>query len=103
AVLNIDGSASGPLQNFLRYTVDSPVGEWIGHFTDEAKGTGNAALSLKLALPLHHMRDAKANGVLKFAGNGVTLMDAMPEITQTSGQLEFDEKGVTLRDIKGNF
>ncbi|GGC10180.1 DUF3971 domain-containing protein [Oxalicibacterium flavum] len=103
SVLHIDGTASGPLQNFLRYTVDSPVGEWIGHFTDEAKGSGNAALSLKLALPLHHMREAKVNGALKFANNGVTLMNVMPEIAQTSGRLEFDEKGVMLRDIKGSF
>jgi len=101
--LQIDGTAKGPLQNFLRYTVDSPVGEWIGHFTDESKGTGNASLALKLNLPLHNMHDAKVNGVLKFANNGVTLMNAMPEIAQTNGRLEFNEKGVSLHDIKGNF
>ncbi|GGI18253.1 YhdP family protein [Oxalicibacterium faecigallinarum] len=101
--LQIDGTAKGPLQNFLRYTVDSPVGEWIGHFTDESKGTGNASLTLKLNLPLHNMHDAKVNGVLKFANNGVTLMNAMPEIAQTNGSLEFNEKGVSLHEIKGTF
>ncbi|WP_293780598.1 YhdP family protein [uncultured Oxalicibacterium sp.] len=103
SVLQIDGTASGPLQRLLRYTVDSPVGEWIGHFTDESSGTGNATLALKLDLPLHDMHHAKVNGTLKFANNGVTLMRDMPEIAQTNGRLEFDEKGVTLHNIKGNF
>src|SRR5690606_17515297 len=72
SVLHIDGNAHGPLQNFLGYTVDSPVGEWIGHFTDETRGSGDASLALKLALPLHHMHDAKVDGVLTFDNNGVT-------------------------------
>lgn len=102
-VLEIDGSAAGPLHDLVQYTVDSPVAGWIGHFTDETKAGGNATLGLKLQLPLNHLIDAKVKGMLKFAGNEVTLMNAMPAMTQTSGQLEFDEKGVTLNGIKAGF
>lgn len=102
-LLEIDGNAAGPLQDLVQYTVDSPVAEWIGHFTDETKATGNADLALKLQLPLNHMVDAKVTGKLTFANNGVTLMNAMPQMTQTSGHLTFDEKGVALNGIKTSF
>ncbi|WP_325512547.1 YhdP family protein [Oxalicibacterium sp.] len=102
-MLEIDGNAAGPLQDLVQYTIDSPVAGWIGHFTDETKASGNATLALKLQLPLNHIIDAKVNGKLRFANNNVTLMNAMPQMTQTNGQLEFDEKGVTLDGIKTSF
>jgi uncharacterized protein (TIGR02099 family) len=102
-VLQIDGHAAGPLDDMLQYTVDSPVAAWIGHFTDETRANGNATLSLKLQLPLHHMAEAKVQGTLKFEDNNITLMKAMPAITQTSGQLQFNERGVQLDNIKGSF
>lgn len=102
-MLEIDGDASGTLQDLVQYTVDSPVAGWIGHFTDETTATGNAALALKLRLPLNHMNDAKVDGRLKFADNGVTLMNAMPQMTQTGGVVAFNEKGVTLEGVKTNF
>ncbi|HEY6774068.1 MAG TPA: YhdP family protein [Oxalicibacterium sp.] len=102
-MLEIDGGASGPLQNLVQYTVDSPVAGWIGHFTDETKATGDAALDLKLHLPLNHLVDARVEGRLKFADNGVTLMNAMPQMTQTGGVVAFNEKGVTLEGVKTNF
>lgn len=102
-VLEIDGHAAGTLQNFVRYTVDSPVADWIGRFTDETKATGDATLGLKLALPLNHVIDAKVQGALKLAGNNIILQNGMPALMQSSGQLEFDEKGLTLKGTKANF
>ncbi|HEX2605485.1 MAG TPA: YhdP family protein [Oxalicibacterium sp.] len=103
SVLQIDGHAAGSLNDMLQYTVDSPVAGWIGHFTDDTQASGNATLALKLQLPLHHMAEAKVQGTLKFENNGITLMKGMPAITQTGGQLEFNESGVQLDNIKGNF
>ncbi|MDB5838883.1 MAG: hypothetical protein JWQ23_835 [Herminiimonas sp.] len=102
-ILNITGSAGGPLQNFLRYTVDSPVGDWIGRFTDETRGSGNAKLGLKLDLPLAHPHDAKVQGTLQFAGNDVTLQNLIPPLMQASGDLKFHEKGFELNAIRANF
>ena len=103
ALLQIDGHAAGSLQDMVRYTVNSPVSGWIGGFTDDVRANGDAALALKLTLPLNHVKDAKVLGTLKFDGNGITLLDGMPAITQTTGQLAFDENGVRLQAIKGNF
>ena len=102
-VLDIDGNAAGTLQNLVQYTLDSPVATWIDHFTDETKASGNATLGLKLHLPLHKMIDAKVKGILKFNNNNVTLQNVIPMMSGTTGQLEFDEKGLTLNGVKSTF
>jgi uncharacterized protein (TIGR02099 family) len=102
-VLEIDGNAAGTLQTLVQYTLDSPVAEWIDHFTDETKASGNATLGLKLQLPLHKMIDAKVQGILKFNNNNVTLQNVIPMMSGTTGQLEFNEKGLTLNGIKSTF
>ncbi|MES2024038.1 MAG: YhdP family protein [Pseudomonadota bacterium] len=102
-MLEIDGSAAGTMQNLVKYTVDSPVATWIDHFTDETKATGNGTLGLKLQLPLNRLIDAKVQGVLKFANNNVTLQNVIPLMSGVTGQLEFNEKGLTLNGIKSTF
>lgn len=103
SVLDVDGEAAGPLQNFVRFTHDSPVAEWIGHFTDETKATGNAKLGLKLLLPLHRMPESKVLGTLYFTGNTVTLRNIMPPLAGATGSLEFNEKGFNIGSIKSTF
>jgi len=102
-LLQIDGNAEGVLQEFLAYTVDSPVSDWIARFTDETKASGNAKLRLKMALPLDHMSDAKVQGSLQFVNNDVTLQNAMPPLLATTGKLEFNERGLTISGVKANF
>ncbi|WP_151639201.1 YhdP family protein [Noviherbaspirillum aerium] len=102
-VLDVTGNAAGPFENFLRFTNESPVANWIEHFTDETKASGNTSLALKLQLPLHNMREAKVKGSLQFAGNNVTLMNVMPPLLNTTGKLEFHEKGFSLANIRSNF
>ena len=102
-LLMVDGSVDGSLQDFVRYTVDSPVSEWIGHFTEETKASGNAKLALKLQLPLMRLIESKVEGALQFANNEVTLQNAMPPLLSTVGKLDFNERGLTLRGIKANF
>ncbi|RJG05569.1 TIGR02099 family protein [Noviherbaspirillum cavernae] len=102
-LLEISGDAAGSLQDFVGYANDSPVAEWIGHFTEETKASGNAKLALKLELPLAHMDEARVKGTLQFINNNVTLFNAMPSLAGTSGKLEFHEKGFNLNGIKASF
>jgi uncharacterized protein (TIGR02099 family) len=102
-VLDVDGDAAGPLQNFLRFTNDSPVAGWIDHFTEETKGSGNAKLALKLQLPLNHLPESKVHGTLQFSGNNVSLRNAMPPLLASNGKLEFREDGFSIGGIKSNF
>ena len=102
-VLDIRGGGAGALQDFLQFTKDSPVAEWIGHFTEPTLATGNARLALKLQLPLARLLDTKVQGTLQFANNDVTLEPAIPALQQTSGELKFHERGFSLNNIRSTF
>jgi uncharacterized protein (TIGR02099 family) len=103
ALLSIDGTAAGSLQELVNYTIDSPVLDWIARFTEDTKASGNAKLGLKLQMPLHHMEESRVQGTLQFAGNEVTLQNGMPPLVATSGKLDFNERGVTLGGIRASF
>lgn len=103
SMLTLEGNAAGPLQAMLDYVNQSPVVDWIANFTEESKASGNAKLALKIALPLHEMKEAKVQGTLQFAGNAVTLQKENPPILQTQGELKFNENGFALSGIKGSF
>jgi uncharacterized protein (TIGR02099 family) len=102
-MLDIDGNAAGPLQEFLRYVSVTPVLEWIGHFTESTQGTGPARLGLKLHLPLANLHDAKVQGALQLQNNDVTLFPELPPIQAALGRVEFSEHGVNLNGIGASF
>lgn len=101
--LNLDGTAVGALRNFVRFTKDSPVANWIGHFTNDIDASGNASLGLKLQLPLARISESTVQGELRFDRNDITLQPDMPPLLLTTGLLEFNEKGINLPAIKANF
>jgi len=101
-LLDIDGNAAGPMQEFLKYVTASPVLGWIEHFTDETTATGNAKLALKLHLPIERMLESTVQGSLQLAGNDVVLFHDMPPVLGTQGKIEFNEKGVNLNGLNGS-
>ncbi|MGZ3237082.1 MAG: YhdP family phospholipid transporter, partial [Burkholderiaceae bacterium] len=100
--LNVDGTATSTLQNFVKFTKDSPVANWIGHFTNDITSAGNASLGLKLQLPLARLVESKVQGELRFDKDDITLQDGMPPLLLTNGTLMFNEKGIDLPMIKAN-
>jgi uncharacterized protein (TIGR02099 family) len=102
-VLDIDGEARGPLQEFVHYANASPVIDWIGGFTEQTRASGDARLALKLRLPLGRPEQATVLGSLLFANNDVVLQDAMPPLSGVSGRLEFTEQGFTLHGMRAGF
>ncbi|WP_343730296.1 YhdP family protein [Duganella sp.] len=103
SMLEIDGSAAGPMQEFLKYVGNSPVLEWISHFTDETQATGNARLGLSLRIPLAHAIDTKVNGTLQLQNNDIVLMSDLPVVQSSQGKIEFNEQGVNLNQLSGLF
>jgi uncharacterized protein (TIGR02099 family) len=101
--LVIDGEANGPLQEFVRFTNESPVHGWIAQFTEETRASGNARLQLKLQMPLAHLIDTKVKGSLQLAGNNVTLRNLIPPLANATGKIEFFEKGFNLNNIRATF
>ncbi|HEX8612027.1 MAG TPA: YhdP family protein [Telluria sp.] len=102
-VLEIDGNAVGPLQEFLGYMEASPVLNWIGRFTEHTRATGNARLGLKLQLPLAHLIEAKVQGTLQLMNNDVVLFEPLPPLQSAIGKLEFNEKGINLNGVGASF
>ncbi|GGY82900.1 YhdP family protein [Pseudoduganella plicata] len=101
SILEIDGFGAGAMQDYLRYVANSPVLEWIGHFTDQTTATGNARLALKLQLPLARLRESKVQGSLQLQGNDVVLWHDMPPVLLATGKIEFNEHGMNLNGLNG--
>ncbi len=102
-LLDIKGNAEGALQNQVGFVNVTPVTDWIGHLTEKTVATGNASLALTLRLPLEKPENAAVNGTLRFRGNDIVLLEDLPVITGTQGQLHFSEKGFWLEKIKAGF
>lgn len=102
SVLEIDGNASGALQNYFDYVNNSPVVGWIDDFTAESKGDGTAKLALKLRLPLARLPESTVNGTLQFNNNAVSLQEVIPKLSAAQGKLEFNEKGFNLNGVSAN-
>jgi uncharacterized protein (TIGR02099 family) len=103
AILDIKGSASGSLQDFVHYVSLSPVIDWIANFTEDTRASGNAKLALAFRLPFARLRETKVQGALQFSNNDVRLQSLLPLLTQTNGKLEFNEKGFALTDVAAQF
>lgn len=103
AVLDINGTATGNLEDMLQYVNASPVVDWIGNFTEEAHATGPAKLALKFSLPLARALDTKLQGSLQLGGNDIVLQALVPGFNQTQGRLDFSERGLTLNGINAQF
>lgn len=102
-MLEIDGAANGPLQDFLRYVAASPVLGWIGHFTEDTQASGNARLGLKLRMPLAHLPDTKVQGSLQLLGNDVSLFPELPPLNAALGRIDFFDHGVNLNGVGASF
>jgi uncharacterized protein (TIGR02099 family) len=94
----VAGEAAGATSDFLRFVDASPVGEWIGRFSEGAHATGNGKLALKFTLPLGNAEGVKVEGDYHFIDNTLRLPN-VPALSQVSGNLEFAQKGMQSRDL----
>ena len=101
--LVLDGTANGPMQEFVRYVETSPVTGWIGHFTEQVRASGNGRLALKLHMPMTHPRDTLVQGALQLMNNDVVLFPELPPLQATIGKLDFTEQGMTLNGVGASF
>ena len=85
AVLTINGAASGPSQDFLRFIAQSPVGDSINHFTDpfRVEGAGNLdPASGSAAAPPTNRRCGR---IRQFARNRLQVDPALPAFAEAGG------------------
>ncbi len=87
--LHIRGRATGPTADFLRFVEASPVGESIGHFTEDMRAQGNGTLDLKLLLPLPGLDKSLIEGHYQFASNRLNVDADLPLLDDVQGGLRF--------------
>ncbi|TMH62852.1 MAG: TIGR02099 family protein [Betaproteobacteria bacterium] len=102
ALVRIDGEASGPTADFLRFVAESPVAGWIGHFTDGAEAAGAGKLSLKLELPLGKPEADRVAGEYTFSANRIKLPGDMPLVNRLNGKLAFTERELGSAQLTGD-
>lgn len=103
AELTVDGVTSGPVPAYLALAGSSPLGQLLDGALDEARGSGNWRMPLKLKVPLMNTDDTQVQGKILFADNTFTFMPEMPLLSQMRGDLDFSEKGVQAKEIRAQF
>lgn len=103
STLTLKGDARGPAADFVKYLNSSPIGHWIGDFTDETRANGNTQLALQLSMPLEHTDRSKVTGRARFLRNDVTLISGLPTFGAVDGELAFTERGISLDNLRGTF
>ncbi|MBL8438334.1 MAG: TIGR02099 family protein [Zoogloeaceae bacterium] len=102
-LLEIQGKASGPTPDFLRFVSESPVAQQIDHFTDDMRAEGNGRLDLRLDMPLRNTASTKVRGTFAFSGNRLVVVPELPPITEAGGRVSFTAQALTLSDGRGRF
>ena len=97
-IVRINGEVAGPTKDFLAFIEQSPVAEWIGHFSDGAQAVGNGRLALNFELPLAAPPSATVIGEYQFIGNELRIAGA-PQLDQVNGKISFGGHSLTGRDI----
>ena len=98
AVLQVDGQATGPTPDFLRFMEESPVGEWTGHFTRGASASGEGRLALKLSLPMGDPSANRVAGEFTFQNDQLQFV-GVPPLAQVNGRVTFTNRELRGRDI----
>jgi uncharacterized protein (TIGR02099 family) len=101
-LLHIDGEANGPIEDFIRFTNSSPVGERLRGFTRDVDGSGPMKLALQLQVPLRHSHDTTLSGRLSFLGD--TLRPSgLPLLEQVRGDIDFTGDSLNAKNLTAQF
>jgi len=96
--VTVEGSATGPLTDFLRYVAVSPVDAMTGEITQGAEGQGNGLLTLNLDLPLGKREGHKVWGEFTFA-NAQLRVPGVPRLSQLNGKFAFSNGDMSAREL----
>jgi len=100
--LLIDGRAGGSIQDFIRFSNFSPVGERLRGFTDALNGSGPMRLTLKMQVPLRRNQDTRLTGKLSFLGNTL-FQPGLPRLEQVRGDIDFTDDSLNAKSITAQF
>lgn len=103
STLHLEGEISGAVPAFLALATNYELGQLIDGVLDEAQGSGNWRVPLKLEVPLLNAEDTKVNGRIVFAANDFRFVPEMPMLRNVQGELLFSEQGVRTDEVTAMF
>lgn len=100
ATLLVDGQTRGPVSAYLALAANYELGDLIHGVLDEAEGTGDWIVPLKLEVPLRNPEDTKVDGGILFNSSDFRFVPEMPMLRGVRGELAFSEKACesTMRE-----
>jgi uncharacterized protein (TIGR02099 family) len=101
--LTLKGSGVGPAQDMVKFVNASPITSRIDNFASATEVSGEAALDLKLILPLADLSKTKIDVAIGLNRNQVKVDDSLPRFDNVSGQLAFNDEGFALNNLTGEF
>lgn len=100
-VVAVSADARGPLPDLLTFMATSPLGGLTGNALDQATGTGNADLQLRLSLPISDLQKSKVQGSVTLAGNNdLRIRPDTPPLSRVRGAVQFSETGFSLSNVQ---
>jgi uncharacterized protein (TIGR02099 family) len=100
-MIEVQGNVDGSTNQFLDFINASPVDNYIDGFTETMRATGTGKLALKLSLPIEEMAKLKVSGQYQFINTELRLDEGLPAVSKINGAIDFTEKGVVLRNLRG--
>jgi hypothetical protein len=102
-MLDIDGNAAGPLQEFLRYVAVSPVLDWIGRFTEDTQGSGRAPGPEAAPAAGGPARQPRCRARCNCRATTSPCSRNCRRSRRRSASIEFSEHGVNLDGVGASF
>ncbi|MCL1962332.1 MAG: hypothetical protein FWG56_11320 [Desulfovibrionaceae bacterium] len=98
--VTVDADGRGALAAALGIVRQSPVAQFTQHALDRASASGDAALKLKLDLPVMQIHDAKVEGSVGLQGNNLRISPESPPLAQARGTVGFSDTGFAVQDVR---
>ena len=92
----VQAQGRGALAAALDIVRNSPVAQFTHHALDAARASGDAALELKLELPVKTIEQSKVQGRVLLAANDLRLAPGAPPLAQAAGTVTFSESGFAI-------
>jgi uncharacterized protein (TIGR02099 family) len=100
SVVAVNADARGPLSELLTILRTSPLSRLTGHALDQASGTGNADLQLRLSLPISDIEKSKVQGSVVLPGNDVQITPETPLLSRARGNVQFTDTGFSVTGVQ---
>ena len=103
STLLLEGDTSGAVPAYLALAKNYQLGHLLDGVLDEAEGSGQWQVPIKLDVPLLDADNTKVDGRIVFAGNDFRFVPQMPMLQQLRGELSFSEQGLRVEGLTTRF